>query len=61
MLGDPVTSRPGDHGLDYDAWKHGYSVGSTHGTTCDVCSCLVRQTPNDAARHTAWHQRADLR
>jgi hypothetical protein len=47
--------------VDYDAWKRGYSVGSTHGMTCDVCSCLVRQTPSDAARHTAWHQRADRR
>ena len=47
--------------VDYDAWKRGYSIGSSHGMTCDVCSCLVRQTPSDAARHAGWHQDTDRR
>jgi hypothetical protein len=45
--------------VDYTAWQQGFSVGSTHGMTCDICSCLVRQTPTDAVRHTAWHRRVD--
>ena len=47
--------------FDYDAWKRGFSVGSTHGMTCDICRALVRQTPSDAQTHIAWHEAVDGR
>lgn len=47
-----------DRKVDWDSWKQGFSIGSSHGMTCDICCCLVRQTPADAAKHLAWHRLA---
>lgn len=45
--------------LDSSVWAQGFQLGSSGGMVCDICVCLVRQDPESANCHRAWHVRME--